>query len=271
MNKRQLRLAAFLVFIFIFIIPGISADTGGYTVVAIPPDEISGTFHDPVPITFWDLTPREMAIALALSFFPMMTIPVEIFFTMKIFAWLGYRKISKDAFLYNTNRRVIFETIQDNPGISLSSLSRITEIKTATLQYHLKILGMKGKIIRVESRNTINYFENSGKYTAFEKNIFRHLQNPTTRKILAILIAFPDYSRADIANKIGTSGPSVTWHAHRLSQDGIIIQNKNGRSTQYALSEESQSFFQKYHDFFPEIESGYCRNVIPANEVQVRS
>jgi len=264
MNKRQLRLAAFLVFIFIFLIPEISADTGGYTVVAISPDEISGTFHDPVPITFWDLTPREMAIALALSFFPMMTIPVEIFFTMKIFAWLGYRKISKDAFLYNTNRRVIFETIRDYPGISLSKLSQITEIKNATLQYHLKILGLKGKIIRVEYQNTINYFENSGKYTAFEKNIFRHLQNPTTRKILAILIAFPGNSRGDIASKIGTSGPTVTWHAHRLSHDGIITQNKNGRSVQYVLSEESVSFFQKYHCFFPEIETGRYRDLIPS-------
>jgi predicted transcriptional regulator len=264
MNKRQLRFAAFLVFIFILIIPVISADTGGYTVVAIPPDEISGTFHDPVPITFWDLTPREMAIALALSFFPMMTIPVEIFFTMKIFAWLGYRKISKDAFLYNTNRRVIFETIRDHPGISLSRLSQITEIKNATLQYHLKILGLKGKIIRVEYQNTINYFENSGKYTAFEKKVFKHLQNQTTRRILAVLLKSSNISRGDLARKIGTSGPSITWHANRLSQDRIIILNKNGRYVKYILSEEMILFSWKYRNFFPEIEPGRYRDLIPS-------
>lgn len=45
---------------------------------------------DVVPITFWDLTLREMIIIGALALSPACLFPVEIFFTLKLLSIFGF-------------------------------------------------------------------------------------------------------------------------------------------------------------------------------------
>ena len=189
-----------------------------------------------------------MAIALALSFFPLLVFPIELIFVLKVFAFLGYRKISQCAIFDNHNRQKIYDAVRVNPAISFSELSRVTGVKPGTLKYHLALLMLKRKIVSFECKGTVNYFENSDNYTILEKNIFRQLRNATTRRILRVLIASPDVSRKDIVETIGITGPSVTWHTNQLSRYGIISITKNGRNVHYELTDEAIRFLKK-HEF----------------------
>ena len=65
-----------------------------------------------------------MAIALALSFFPLLVFPIELIFVLKVFAFLGYRKISPCAIFDNHNRQKIYDAVRVNPAILFSELSR---------------------------------------------------------------------------------------------------------------------------------------------------
>src|SRR5271169_5939214 len=96
---------------------------------------------------------------------------------------LGKAKV----FLQNKNRTALLEYIRNNPGCTLADLSHVTGINRGTARYHLTVLAMMRKIVEVHNLNSGAYFENSGKFTEFEKKMHRHLRNSTTKKILGIL------------------------------------------------------------------------------------
>ncbi|MDD4484963.1 MAG: winged helix-turn-helix transcriptional regulator [Methanoregula sp.] len=252
MVKCPVLTVAFLISFFILIAPVVVADTGGYVVKPVSHDMISGTPHDPVSVTFWELSPRVMAIAIALSFFPVLVFPIEILFTLKILLWLGYRKVAQNAIFQNSNRLTVFEAIKANPGINFHALSKLVCLKRGSMRYHLEVLSRTGKIVEVNSLNIIGYFENTGRFTEFEKKMLKHLQNITEQKIMGVLITSPNISRRDIVGMIGIAGPSITWHTNRLSQGGIITIKKTGRDVRYTLTREASDFFLKYHRNFSE-------------------
>lgn len=241
-------LRTFVLFISIFLVamPFATANTGGYTAVPAVAGALTGPPQDPVPISFWDLTLRAMIIALALSFCPVLVYPVEIFFLSKLISVLGYRKVEQYAVSYNRNRQKIYDVIKANPGVRFNELERLTGIKEGTLKYHMLVLSMKRRITSFGSGRSVRYFENNGRYSELEKKVFLHLQDPTTRKILKVLASSPEVSRKDIAETVGISGPSVSWHTKRLSGDGIITTEKSWRAVRYTLCPAGVKIFRKY-------------------------
>jgi len=246
MKPWPVRVVALIIFIFLACVPAVTADYGGYSVAPGEAGAAEGLPQDPEPVSFFDLNLREMLIAVALSFCPLLVYPVELFFSLKVFAALGYRKIEKNAILWNRNRREILASVAANPGVRFVTLERLTGIKEGTLKYHLLILEAKRRIVSFGSGRSLRYFENNGRYNELEKRVFFHLQNPTTRRILEILAVSPEVSRKDIAGIVGIAGPSITWHTNRLSRDGIISTSKRGRIVRYTLCPAGLDLFLQF-------------------------
>lgn len=246
MKPSPMRAVALLIFLFLFVVPPAAADTGGYGVAPVPAGAPPGHPRDPVPVSFQELTVREILIAVCLSFFPLLAYPVEIFFFLKLWAVLGYRKIERNAILRNRNRRKIMDCITKNPGVKFSALERLTGQKEGTLKYHLLVLGAKRRIISFGAGRSVRYFENNGRYSELEKKVLLHLQDPTARRIIGILASSPEVSRKDIAGIVGIAGPSISWHTKRLAGDGIISTSRNGRGVRYTLCPAGMDIFRKF-------------------------
>jgi predicted transcriptional regulator len=246
MELTLVRAPALIIAIFLVAVPFATADTGRYTVTPENAGSLTGPPMDPVPISFWDLPPRIMLLALALSFCPVLVYPVEVFFFLKLVSVLGYRKVEQYAVSYNEKRQKIYETIMANPGVKFHTLERLTGMKEGTLKYHLLILEAKRRIVTFGSGRSLRYFENNGRYSELEKKVFLHLQDPTTRRILEILTTSPEVSRKEIVEAVGIAGPSVSWHTKQLSGDGIISVRKNGRAVRYTLCPAGVKIFQRY-------------------------
>jgi predicted transcriptional regulator len=239
--KRSVAVLLFFSLVSVLIVSG---NTGGYDVVPVSPDTLSGTPHDPVPVSFWELSPRVMAIGIVLSFFPLLLFPIELIYLLKIFAWLGYRRVSCDPVFQNKNRVRIYTVIREHPVINFPALSRITKIKRTTIRYHLVILSHHGKITGLHSLNTTCYFENNGQFSGFEKQMICQLENGIARNIVEILVTSPGISRRNLVEKIGIAGSSVTWYTNHLSRGGIITVTKKGRDACYTLTKEAKEFFR---------------------------
>ena len=256
MEPSPVRAVALIISIFLVAVPSATAGSGGYSAAPGLAGAVPGHLQDPVPVSFWDLTVREMLIAVSLSFCPVLIYPVEIFFFLKMMAALGYRKVERNAILWNRNRQKIYDCIAANPGVKFNALERLTGVKEGTLKYHLLILGMKRRIVSFGSGKSVRYFENNGRYSELEKKVFLHLQNPTTRRILEILASSPEVSRKDIAGILSIAGPSISWHTKRLSGDGIITTRKKGRAVRYILCPAGANIFKRYRGQDPGMAPG---------------
>ncbi len=233
-----------------FSVVHVSADLGGYTVEPARPDMVTGPPQDLIPVGFWELPPRVMAIYLALLISPLLIFPVELFFLLKLFTYLGYRKIAKKNVLENASRKSIYQFIKKTPGTDFSEISRKTGVNQNTLRYHLAILKLTNKVIMLETSRNTRYFENSCSYSGMEQVVLKYLHNKPTRELLQLLLENPDLTRGQIETTIGISGAGVNWQMHRLSDDGLIVIKKDGRNTCYKISDMVVPYLEKYYTFY---------------------
>ncbi|MFA4825591.1 MAG: winged helix-turn-helix transcriptional regulator [Methanoregula sp.] len=204
------------------------------------------TTTDVIPITFWDLTFREMVIIGALALFPAFVFPVEIFFALKFLSLFGFKRIARNNILASTVRNTLYTLIRSRPGISFVELSQEMGISRGALTYHLTLMRISKKIILLKNHGALSYFENSGKYGNGEQKVMKYLRQDTDNKILLSLARNPLMSRTDFEKILGVSGPTVSWHMKRLIDDGILNVRKDGRFSRYALSEATWSSLLKY-------------------------
>ena len=260
MNKQ------FLFFITIFLLSAFSslfpasAVMGGYTVEPATDDMITGPSQDLVPLELWQYPPHALAICLALLFCPLLVFPIEIFFFLKLFAYLGYRKIAQKNVLDSPSRDTIFHFIIKTPGTDFSEISRKTGVSPNSLRYHLAILKLTNKVTVLNTSRNTRYFENSGRYSAMEKKVLKYLHNKPTRILLQQLTENPDQTRGQLEAAAGISGAGVTWQMNRLSDDGLLLIKKAGRTARYELNTEAIPFLEKYLPWYTECSAGNREN-----------
>ncbi|WP_225353806.1 winged helix-turn-helix transcriptional regulator [Methanolacinia petrolearia] len=206
----------------------------------------TGTPLDTVLINFWDLPPGAMLIALALSVSSFLGFPVELFFYIKLYMILGYRKISRNTVLTNETRNQIYSCIKENPGIIFNDLVRRSGINRGNVSYHINILKYTGKVNVLDSSGNPRYFENSGVYSKSEKLVLKYLRNDKDCRILKLLLEKPELTRNDIGDYIGLTPSTVSWRMKRLGDEEIIRIQKNGKNVRYEINPEIQQYLGKY-------------------------
>jgi predicted transcriptional regulator len=214
---------------------------------------------DVVPVTFFDLTIREMVIIGALAVSPALVFPVEIFFALKLLSCFGFRRIARNNILASTIRNTLYSLIRSRPGISFVELLQETGISRGALSYHLTLMRISGKIVPLEDHGITGYFENSGKYDRNEQKILKYLRQDTDKQILFALARSPLMSRRDFEKIFGVSGPTISWHMKRLIDDGLLSTRKDGRFSRYVLSDQTRSCLEKYSPYLhplPESQQG---------------
>ena len=214
---------------------------------------------DIVPVTFLDLTIREMVIIGALAVSPALVFPVEIFFALKLLSCFGFRRIARSNILASTIRNTLYNLIRSRPGISFVGLLQETGISRGALTYHLTLMRISGKIVPLADHGITGYFENSGKYDRDELKVIKYLHQDMDNQILFTLARSPLLSRRDFEKVLGVSGPTISWHMKRLIEDGILNIQKDGRFSRYILSERTQTCLEKYNLFIhplPESQPG---------------
>jgi len=203
------------------------------------------------PITFWDLSPREMAVVAMLIVFPAFVVPVELLFAFKLIFYLGFKRIARKNILDSSSRNLVYTGILADPGIRIAELIGKTGLSRGTVSYHLAMLEVTGKITVLRTHGDISYFENSGKYTPAEQRFLKHVRCETGRRILSTLFFFLYATRTELETVLTLSGPTVTWHMKRLADDGVIVLAKDGRFSSYMLPELTRVYVRKYLDNSP--------------------
>jgi len=254
MKKSLFILSAAALLLLLIAVPYVSAQEyvvrSGYD----SPVPVGAEARVPAPVPFWSLPFWVILTQLVLF-------PPELFLAIKIWACLGFRQVSGTNVLDQDVRARIYEYIRSNPGIHLRGLSSEMSIRMGTLRYHLGVLRHTHKIAVSEDPAAVRFYENSGTYNSEEQQIHKHIRNETTRKILAVLLDRPSATRQDIADAIGISGPSVSWHMKRLEEDNLVLPRREGRMVSYGIPTTVAGYLSRHIRPPGEAPAHECRGI----------
>ena len=157
----------------------------------------------------------------------------------KFFLLFGFSRLNRKNVLKNKYRSSIYSHICNNPGTDIGALADLLGLNRQTARYHVRILVSRGLVCEFQKHGATRYFQNNGIFSSFKKTLIHYLCTGTQGKMLFLLMHRPGLSRQEVADTLGISGPSVTWHARRLMEDGIINAESQGAFTRYSLSENA--------------------------------
>ncbi|GGL71717.1 winged helix-turn-helix transcriptional regulator [Halocalculus aciditolerans] len=137
-------------------------------------------------------------------------------------------------------RKQIFEYVKANPGIHFSQLKRDLGMETGLLQYHLNEL---------EEYDVLESEDYHGKRRVFvareldadERQILATLRYETTRRILLFLLERGPARNTEIAEEIGVTSATISWHLSNLLDEGVVEGVREGRTTRYQVADEEQT------------------------------
>jgi DNA-binding MarR family transcriptional regulator len=151
---------------------------------------------------------------------------------------LGIRRIYPKNVLDHHERAAVYAAIVARPGTDLAGIARELGIHRETLRYHLDQLESNTRVVVMRDHGIIRYYENNGRYTPLERSVLQHLWNPRALQILALTLAMPGITQAEVAGHLTVTAATVRWYMHRFRDDGIVAEHREGKYTRYTVMPE---------------------------------
>jgi predicted transcriptional regulator len=161
----------------------------------------------------------------------------------------GIRRILRTNVCDNKNRKAIYDLILVHSGIDHAELSKRTGLNKETLRYHLAVLASVHKISVMRDGGSLYYFENNGVFAITEdRKIAIHMRGGTTRTILELLEQRPGVHQGELAGIIRVTAPTIIWHIRKLTRDGFVQEERQGKTIRYALTPDGVLVLAKFRN-----------------------
>lgn len=147
-----------------------------------------------------------------------------------------YARLKKEDVLENPIRDDILQVVADQPGISASELGRRLECGWGTLVYHLTVLERLQLVSSTREGRHKRFFV-QGRINYSDKGAVALLANPAARTILDAVRSRPGIIQKELSDRLGLSPGTIAWHIDRLTGQGLVVREEDGRSVRYYPSE----------------------------------
>lgn|GEM_PF-447039 len=172
----------------------------------------------------------------------------EAVLSIKIFLYLIHKKIEKWGVLDNNTRLKLYEFIEKHPGVYFRQLVKRTEMNKGTVEYHLKKLKAQNKIISYNGDGKLRFFLNRNTYGKDEQIVIAALGNDMRRKILIGILSNQYINNKTLAENIGVSASTISYHISHLKKEGIVKSDENGKYKNYSIGSGYLDSLTKYMD-----------------------
>lgn len=157
----------------------------------------------------------------------------------------GYRRITAKNVLDHETRKAAYDLIGQNPGIDLTRLSVLSEIKESTLRYHLDRMDEEDLISVITVGKSFHYFQNHNQYSDAEQQFYSRFSSGTSGKILQIIRDNPGITRRELADRLIIASPTVTRSVQQMAEQGYIRLEKQGKYTRHYLPGQSAALIHR--------------------------
>lgn len=218
--------------------------SNGWVVVPVNPNNI--TLHPDNPysdsgmdgkVSFWDLPSWIKLASLSGAIVAVITL-------FKMMPLVGRLK----HVLENTKTRDIFHFIQNNPGVTISELSREQNINRGTLKYHISQLIAYNKITFKKFGKFSRLFYNTPSSMDKESIISTYMRNDKSREILFSIMDDPGVTNQDLATRFSLGKSTVHEYLKKFSDDDIVEYRQDGKFKRYYIKRDARLIMLRHRD-----------------------
>ncbi len=145
----------------------------------------------------------------------------------------------------NQNRESVYRQIDQNPGCTVSDISKREAMNVGSVRYHVDQLQDARRIVLVKIGKFRRLFRNSGAYDDREIVVISALQVRTKRAIMFIVRDKPGLSNKQIAEKLTIKESMAHTYLTSLLKDSILRCEKNGQQKMYYLESDVEAILAK--------------------------
>lgn len=148
-------------------------------------------------------------------------------------------------------RKIVYNFISRNPGLSLKELSKELDVPASIINIHLIILKKIGIINERTEGRYIRFFVTKKINEEDKKNISL-LKQDIPFRIVMFLLLYPNSSESKICKYLRRSPSTVSYQLDKLIEKDIIEFYPNGHEINYRIKHETNLFelFYEYRNNF---------------------
>ncbi len=143
------------------------------------------------------------------------------------------KEMNENSSLGHPTRKILYQFIIDNPGISFHLIRHAMKIPEGTLRYHLQQLQRSNRIVKEKNGRNLGY------YSKFKKNhpdCYLNVELSSNQRMLLDLIGdFPGATRKDLLIRSRFSRRELNYSLKRLKDLKLIWKVETGNGQGYEM------------------------------------
>jgi len=147
-------------------------------------------------------------------------------------------------------RRKIYDIISKNPGLHLSKIADLLQMRISHVEYHVHFLE-KHDIITIDKSTGYLRFYVKGTIGVQDKRYLSILRQKTVLRIILFLLKNDTVLHKDILENVAVSASTLSFHLNKLVKHDIVEVQRYGENKGYHLKnrEEIVTWLIQYKPF----------------------
>ncbi len=145
-------------------------------------------------------------------------------------------------------RRKIYNLIADNPGLHLSKIAELLNIRLSHAEYHLQHMEKNESISIIREKGYKRYYLGDNKVSREDKKLISLFRQELPLEIVIFLIKHPNSKHKEIADHLGLSASALSYHLNKLVKKGIVGEPVSGEIKGYYIinKKDINAILRKY-------------------------
>ena len=145
----------------------------------------------------------------------------------RAFVLFRYRSRDGSDPLEHETRARIHDLVAESPGRTLSDLSTELDTPLSTVRHHVKILERERVVVTRKLRGNRRLYP----LGAENAELVAALREDSSAAVLAALHEQGRATVGDVVDRVEKSYSTVSYHLSRLADEGLVVQEREGRTT----------------------------------------
>jgi len=136
-------------------------------------------------------------------------------------------------------RRKIYDIISKNPGLHLSKIADLLQMRISHVEYHVHFLE-KHEIITIDKSTGYLRFYVKGTIGVQDKRYLSILRQKTVLRIILFLLKNDTVQHKDILENVAVSASTLSFHLNKLVKHDIVEVQRYGENKGYQLKNRKE-------------------------------